>query len=416
MASSEDDEDIQAYLQNLSKKTTSKPDHTRKFKLSLSDEDIDVSSISISEDHSDGDMEQDNQVRANSSLDSTSQPLQQINHSISNRSMVRSANSSTNSIDSAVPNMQDLQSIPDDDDLFNDSQTKSTASPSESFQLQVHNIDELLSDTNEINEELSSHRESAEEIEEDVNHDSYDRDDDYSSIKSQDNISSDNRSQNSLAEDIKSISNLESSIQTIRDETHSVHKSIQSDIESLHYSTDDFVTEDSSARKESLILSRSATSDTDYSTSSDTTSSSRRSVVNTKSNSKDIIVKDAEVQTDSPPRQGNIQTSIGPSYGHEYLDPAPIATHVISPDALEAVTAYNPMTVALNNMLRDQLNLTKNFVDSNRRLYNAEIDNIQSNSYHYVTLQDTKRYIQENRRPRLTYEEALKQVLAEQEY
>lgn len=417
MAGSEDDDDIQAYLKNLSKKTTTKPDKNRKFKLPLSDDDIDLSSISLSDEdikeYSSEALREGNVMSTKSHNDSKDL-IQEINSVISDQSIgIKSKHSSSTDSDSAAPKIQDLQSIPDDDDLVENLENKSISSISESLQLQVHDIDELLSDPDDITEELNSHQESQEEIEEHVDNDSPDNGHDYSSIKSEDDISSRQVSQSSLAENIRSMSNLESSDYTIQEKSD-YGDSIHSDNHD-NYSSDDFVSEGSTTRKQSFT---SPSSDSNYTTSYTTGSSpTSKSAPVAKSKARDFtIAKDAEVQTDLPPMQTKVQAVMGASYGSQYVDPTPIATHVVSADALEAVTAYNPISVALNNMLRDQLNLTRDFVNSNKRIYNAEINSIESSSYHYVTLQDTKKYIQENRKPRLTFEEALRQTLAEQEY
>ena len=410
--SDDDDDDIQAYLKNLSKKTTIKQDKTRKFKLSLSDDDnIDLSSISLSDEdikeYSDGALR--DVISAKSHHDSK-ESIQENNSIMADESIVKLKHSSSIYSDGEALNIQDLQSIPDDDILDN-LENQSTSSASQSFQLQVHNIDELLSDPDDIKEEFSSHRESEEQIEEQVDDNFHDYSHSYSSIKSEEDVSSRQISQSSLAENIRSISNLQSSDTTVQEKTDYSHNSIHSDVNdsaaysSNNYTSDDFASEDSTTSKQSFT---SSSSDSSYTMRSFPSSKSSQFLKSK--------AKDAEVQTDLPPVQSRVQAVMGASYGNQYVDPTPIATHVVSADALEAVTAYNPMTIALNNMLRDQLNLTRDFVNSNKRIYDAEINSIESGSYHYITLQDTKRYIQENRKPRLTFEEALRQTLAEQEY
>ncbi|XP_078657610.1 uncharacterized protein LOC144903407 [Branchiostoma floridae x Branchiostoma belcheri] len=100
---------------------------------------------------------------------------------------------------------------------------------------------------------------------------------------------------------------------------------------------------------------------------------------------------------------------LGPQYGAGYTDPTPVATHVVNPDALEAMTSYSPSVLALNDLLRQQLQLTQQFVTNTRRLHEFYINSLQAD-HSYTTLQDTLQFIQEHRRPVLTMEEALQQV------
>ncbi|XP_066299417.1 uncharacterized protein C19orf44-like [Branchiostoma lanceolatum] len=101
--------------------------------------------------------------------------------------------------------------------------------------------------------------------------------------------------------------------------------------------------------------------------------------------------------------------ALGPQYGAGYTDPTPVATHVVNPDALEAMTSYSPSVLALNDLLRQQLQLTQQFVTNTRRLHQFYINSLQAD-HSYTTLQDTLQFIQEHRRPVLTTEEALQQI------
>ncbi|XP_028414161.1 uncharacterized protein C19orf44-like [Dendronephthya gigantea] len=88
--------------------------------------------------------------------------------------------------------------------------------------------------------------------------------------------------------------------------------------------------------------------------------------------------------------------TLGPSLGHRYVDPSPIARHAVDADAVEAVTAYNPAVIALTDMLRQQLSLVQQFVDNSRRMYESYTRNLDT-TYRYTTLEDTLQYIDENR-------------------
>ncbi|KAI8488102.1 hypothetical protein Bbelb_342200 [Branchiostoma belcheri] len=65
---------------------------------------------------------------------------------------------------------------------------------------------------------------------------------------------------------------------------------------------------------------------------------------------------------------------LGPQYGAEYTDPTPVATHVVNPDALEAMTSYSPSVLVLNDLLR--------------QLHEFYSNSLQAD-HSYTTLQDT---------------------------
>lgn len=98
--------------------------------------------------------------------------------------------------------------------------------------------------------------------------------------------------------------------------------------------------------------------------------------------------------------------------GMQYVDPTPIATHTVPPEAMEAMTAYNPAIIALNNMLREQIRLVEQFVEINQRMYESYARGANS-SYRYTTLEDTQKFIEKNRPKPISYEEALEQVKRE---
>lgn len=56
---------------------------------------------------------------------------------------------------------------------------------------------------------------------------------------------------------------------------------------------------------------------------------------------------------------------------------------------LTGLTAYSPAIFALNDMLRQQLALTRSFIDSTRRHYKSVLESLGPD-YKYTTLQETK--------------------------
>lgn len=100
---------------------------------------------------------------------------------------------------------------------------------------------------------------------------------------------------------------------------------------------------------------------------------------------------------------------MGPSYGLAGVDPTPIASTVISADALETLTSYSPATLAIHDMLKQQIELIKQFASAHQRLYHS-LSSSNEPDYKYTTLEGTKSIIKKHSRPRLTMKQALKMV------
>ncbi|XP_062411873.1 uncharacterized protein C19orf44 homolog [Sardina pilchardus] len=96
-----------------------------------------------------------------------------------------------------------------------------------------------------------------------------------------------------------------------------------------------------------------------------------------------------------------------------YMDPTPVSRYTVSAEALEALTSQKPVETALNDMLKQQLALTRHFVESSRHLYSSLLQSLESPDYKYTTLEDTKEYIRKHRPPKLTMEQALEEVQRE---
>lgn len=98
------------------------------------------------------------------------------------------------------------------------------------------------------------------------------------------------------------------------------------------------------------------------------------------------------------------------NFASNYFDPSAIATTVVSEDALEAVSAYNPTALALNDLLKYQLQLTRQHIDNSWRLYNAYAEPSTKGKHKYTTLKGTMKYIKDHSPSVISYEEALRQV------
>ncbi|KAA8578901.1 hypothetical protein FQN60_012577 [Etheostoma spectabile] len=76
-------------------------------------------------------------------------------------------------------------------------------------------------------------------------------------------------------------------------------------------------------------------------------------------------------------------------------------------------STFNPAVFTLNEMLKQQLAMTRCFIERGRHLHSSLVQSLGPPNYRYTMLEDTKEYICKHRPPRLTMEEALEEVLQE---
>ncbi|XP_070765531.1 uncharacterized protein C19orf44 homolog [Enoplosus armatus] len=128
------------------------------------------------------------------------------------------------------------------------------------------------------------------------------------------------------------------------------------------------------------------------------------------------VLKEAAVQTQPGPLAYSWpagMATLGPAVGMSYMDPTPVVAHTLSAEMVEALSTFNPAVFALNETLKQQLAMTRQFIESSRHLHSSLVQSLEPPNYRYTTLEDTKEYIRNRRPPKLTMEKALEEVLQE---
>uniref|UniRef100_A0A087YDD6 DUF4614 domain-containing protein n=1 Tax=Poecilia formosa TaxID=48698 RepID=A0A087YDD6_POEFO len=149
--------------------------------------------------------------------------------------------------------------------------------------------------------------------------------------------------------------------------------------ESLRKTEDDYSSTFSSVRSESFSRSRRS-----FSQHSRRHASVRRSF------------KDAAAQTwpDPPGYSWSAgMAPLDPMVGRIYMGPTLVAPHAFSADRLEAVSMLDPAGFALNEMLKQQLAITKQFIERSEHLHACLMQSLEPPNYRYTTLEETMRLL-----------------------
>uniref|UniRef100_A0A8C5QJZ6 DUF4614 domain-containing protein n=1 Tax=Leptobrachium leishanense TaxID=445787 RepID=A0A8C5QJZ6_9ANUR len=127
-------------------------------------------------------------------------------------------------------------------------------------------------------------------------------------------------------------------------------------------------------------------------------------------------VKEMAVQTsnsDFPLNWTQGTSALGHGLSYTFMEPVSIASHVMNPELIDALSTHNPVSLVLNDLFKQQFLLTKNFVDMACQHYLSTVSTLERERYHYTTLEDTKEYIRQEKSRRQKIRSG--QVLGERE-
>uniref|UniRef100_A0A146SP10 Carboxyl-ester lipase n=1 Tax=Fundulus heteroclitus TaxID=8078 RepID=A0A146SP10_FUNHE len=120
-------------------------------------------------------------------------------------------------------------------------------------------------------------------------------------------------------------------------------------------------------------------------------------------------LKDAAVQTQPGPLADPWSAGmppLDPMVGRIYMKPTPAPPHTVGAERLEAISTFDPAVFALNEVLKQQLAMTKQFMDRSEYLHSCLLRSLEPPNYRYTTLEETLQNICKHRHPKPTVEKA----------
>nr|XP_020465756.1 uncharacterized protein C19orf44-like isoform X1 [Monopterus albus] len=90
------------------------------------------------------------------------------------------------------------------------------------------------------------------------------------------------------------------------------------------------------------------------------------------------------------------EATSGPALYTTYMNPMPVAAYILSAETVEALSTYNPAVYVLTEMLKQQLAMTRQFIESSSHRHSSLVQSLGPPNYRYTTLEDTKEYIRKH--------------------
>ncbi|XP_078488144.1 uncharacterized protein LOC100175946 [Ciona intestinalis] len=214
----------------------------------------------------------------------------------------------------------------------------------------------------------------------------------FKPARKEDSVSSiEDVDEDDVAEEVEEIEDeYTSEFNTDEDDTLKDTESITHDVSSIKEESSQSVA--STISTESETQSKQTTDTPSYTETFESDSSA------TESDS--IVLKPVTVKTETAVQTEpvDIQAKDDPFKGIAFSPVFP-PTLVVSNEALAALTSYSPATLALQDMMKRQLALTKDFIERSERLHQSTMSSLTPN-YHYTTLEETKQIINAHRKKR----------------